>query len=106
MLTAVIRGKYLYRNQKKEFLRKKIDAFLNKEQVWVTKEKKKGKRSIDLRKGVAGIVLNENNSLEMTLEITKNGSANPIILLENIFDMKDGEANFLKIVKTKIAFRN
>ncbi|MGN0402139.1 MAG: TIGR03936 family radical SAM-associated protein [Acetatifactor sp.] len=65
-------------------IHKLVAEFLTKEEIWYTKESKKGKREVDLKPGIYSLKW-ENNSFSMHLNASSAGNIKPGQVLEAMF---------------------
>jgi len=69
----------------------KIDSFLNKDEILITKESKNGERSVDIKPGIYDFKSNGDGSFNMLLNASSAGNIKPIQVFEALLS-EYGEA--------------
>ena len=66
----------------------KIDAFLKKDEILITKESKNGERSVDIKPGIYEFKTNGDGSFNMLLNASSSGNIKPVQVFEALLSMQ------------------
>ena len=66
----------------------KIDAFLKKDEILITKESKNGERSVDIKPGIYEFKTNGDGSYNMLLNASSSGNIKPVQVFEALLSMQ------------------
>ncbi|MBO4377175.1 MAG: DUF2344 domain-containing protein [Lachnospiraceae bacterium] len=66
----------------------KIDAFLKKDEILITKESKNGERSVDIKPGIYEFKTNGDGSYNMLLNASSSGNIKPVQVFEAFLSMQ------------------
>ena len=89
-------------------LKSAVECFLKRDEIWITKETKKGSREINLKEGIYEMKTVDADSLYLLVDASSAGNIKPIQVVESLF-AENGEnlpENALMVTREETYLRN